>query len=213
MAQIDIFYKYLKDNYEDNEPIMLSELRIPGMKDVSVRQQLKKLSEEGKIKRFDTGIYFLPRKSIFTFGSSISVESVLKKKYLEESGTRCGYIGGLNFANQLGVTTQVPMVYEIYTNKATSEYRETSLANLRIILRKPYVKVDDQNASILQFLDLLKDITDISELENEDLTAILLEYMRTKQLMFESFKSFLSYYPERIFKNMYEVGLLNGVST
>ncbi len=213
MAQIDMVYKYMKENYKDNEPIMLSELRIPGMKEVSVRQQLKKLSEEGKIKRFDTGVYFLPRKSIFAFGSGISVESVLKKKYLEESGNRCGYIGGLNFANQLGITTQVPMVYEVYTNKATSEYRETSLANLRIILRKPYVKVDEGNASILQFLDLLKDITDISELEKEDLTEKLLGYMRTKQLAFESFKSFLSYYPERIYKNMYEVGLLNGVST
>ena len=80
MAQIDTVYRYLKDNYKDNEPIMLSELRIPGMKEVSVRQQLKKLSEDGKIKRFDTGIYFLPRKSIFAFGSGISVESVIKKK-------------------------------------------------------------------------------------------------------------------------------------
>lgn len=213
MAQIDTVYSYLQDNFNENEPILLSELDIPGIKGVSLRQQLKKLSEEGKIKRFDTGVYYIPRKSIFSFGSSLSVEAVLRKKYLFDAGSRCGYIGGLNFANQIGLTTQVPMVYEVYTNKATSEYRETTLANLRVILRKPYVKVDDQNVTALQFLDLLKEILDISELEGEELTKKLLEYMRMKKMGFESFEPFLSYYPERIYKNMYEVGLLNGIST
>ena len=48
MALIDEVYSYLKSNYKQNGPIFLSELNIPGMKPVSVRQQLKKLTEEAE---------------------------------------------------------------------------------------------------------------------------------------------------------------------
>ena len=40
------------------------------------------------------------------------------------------------------------------------------------------------------------------EIKEEDISNI----------KFENMKPFLPYYPERIYKNMYEVGLLNGVS-
>lgn len=212
MALMDNVYNYIESNYQPNEPIFLSELNIPGIKPVSLRQQLKKLVESGQLKRFDTGIYYIPKESMFRSGSSLSVDDVIKKKYLEDGNDCCGYIGGILFANQLGLTTQVPGVYEVYTNKATTDYRETELADLRVILRKPYCEITDNNADILQFLDLLKEIVDISEIDGEELTNRLITYMKKKEIEFESLKPFLSYYPERIYKNMYEVGLLNGIS-
>jgi hypothetical protein len=212
MAQIDTVYDFLRQNYTDNEPIFLSDISIPGIKDVSVRQIMKKLILDGRMKRFDTGIYYFPKASMFQSGSAPSVEEVIKKKYLTEGRKQCGYLGGILFANQIGITTQVPAVYEVYTNKATTDYRETRLADLRVILRKPYVPVNDQNVNTLQFLDLLKEIDDISELNGQELTNRLLRYMKGKKIRFESMNRYLSYYPERIYKNMYEVGLLNGVS-
>lgn len=211
MALMNDVYSYIENNYRPNEPIFLSDLNIPGMKAVSVRQQMKKLTESRQLKRFDTGIYYIPKKSMFRSGSTLSVDEVIRKKYLAEEGDCCGYVGGILFANQLGLTTQVPGVYEIYTNKATTEYRETHLANLRIILRKPYCEIDEKNAVTLQFLDLLKEIVDISEVDGEELTKRLISYMKKKGIGFESMRQFLPYYPERIYKNMYEVGLLNGV--
>ena len=199
MALFDEVYNYIENNYKANEPIFLSELNISGIKAVSVRQQMKKLTEDGRLKRFDTGIYYIPKKSMFRSGSVLSVN-------------RCGYLGGILFANQLGLTTQVPGVYEVYTNKATTEYRETKLANLRVILRKPYCEINERNMAILQFLDLIKEVVDISEVEGEELTNRLFDYMKSKNIEFENMKPFLPYYPERIYKNMYEVGLLNGVS-
>lgn len=212
MALMNDVYSYIENNYQPNEPIFLSELNIPGMKAVSVRQQMKKLTESGKLKRFDAGIYYIPKKSMFRSGSTLSVDEVIRKKYLADGGNCCGYVGGILFANQLGLTTQVPGVYEIYTNKATTEYRETQLASLRVILRKPYCAIDGKNAATLQFLDLLKEIVDISEVDGEELTNLLIGYMKKKGIGFESMRPFLPYYPERIYKNMYEVGLLNGVS-
>lgn len=72
--------------------------------------------------------------------------------------------------------------------------------------------IDEKNAATLQFLDLLKEIVDISEVDGEELTNRLIGYMKKKSIGFESMRQFLPYYPERIYKNMYEVGLLNGVS-
>lgn len=212
MALMNDVYSYIESNYQPNEPIFLSELSVLGMKAVSVRQQMKKLTESGQLKRFDTGIYYIPKKSMFRSGSTLSVDEVIRRKYLADGGNCCGYVGGILFANQLGLTTQVPGVYEIYTNKATTDYRETQLANLRVILRKPYCAIDEKNAETLQFLDLLKEIVDISEVDGEELTNRLIGYMKKKSIGFESMRPFLPYYPERIYKNMYEVGLLNGVS-
>ncbi len=204
-------YRYIENNYQPNEPIFLSEISIPGIKAVSIRQQMKKLTESGQLKRFDTGIYYIPKKSMFRSGSSLSVDEVIRRKYLTDGENCCGYVGGILFANKLGLTTQVSGVYEIYTNKATTEYRETKLANLRIILRKPYCVIDEKNVATLQFLDLLKEIVDISEVEGEELTNRLVSYMKKKNIGFENINQFLPYYPDRIYKNMYEVGLLNGV--
>lgn len=212
MALINEVYEYIENKYKPNEPIFLAELDIPDMKPVSVRQQMKKLTEEGRLKRFDAGIYYIPKKSMFRSGSTLSIDEVIRKKYLQDGVNRCGYVGGILFANQLGLTTQVPALYEVYTNKATTEYRETKLANLRVILRKPYCEIDTENAETLQFLDLIKEIVDISEVDGEELTKRLLGYMKKKNIRFESMKPFLPYYPDRIYKNMYEVGLLNGVS-
>ena len=212
MALINEVYEYIENKYKPNEPIFLAELDIPDMKPVSVRQQIKKLTEEGRLKRFDAGIYYIPKKSMFRSGSTLSIDEVIRKKYLQDGVNRCGYVGGILFANQLGLTTQVPALYEVYTNKATTEYRETKLANLRVILRKPYCEIDTENAETLQFLDLIKEVVDISEVDGEELTKRLLGYMKKKNIGFESMKPFLPYYPDRIYKNMYEVGLLNGVS-
>ena len=78
MALMNDVYSYIENNYQANEPIFLSELGIPGMKAVSVRQQMKKLTEFGQLKCFYTGIYYVPKKSVFRSGSSLSVDEVIR---------------------------------------------------------------------------------------------------------------------------------------
>lgn len=212
MAQIDEVYSYLTENYELNEPVFLSELNIPNVKPASLRQQLKKLTDLGKLKRFDTGIYYLPKKSMFRFGSMLSPEVVIRKKYLFDGNNCCGYLSGMILANQLGLTTQVPTVYEVYTNKATTDYRETTLGNIHIIIRRPCVEVNNMNIRALQFLDLVKEVSDISELKGTELTEKLTGYMKSCGLSFDTLKQYFSYYPDRIYRNMYEAGLLYGMT-
>ena len=213
MTQYEKVYQYLTDNYKENEPIFFFFLSIPGIKAVSVRQQMKKLTESGKIKRFDTGIYYIPRKTIFKSGSTLSVDEVIRRKYLVDGERQCGYLSGLMFANKLGLTTQVPMVYEVCSNKATTEYRDMQIGNFRLILRRPFAEVTSQNVNELQFLDLMREVVDVSEIEGLELTDRLISYLKAKDITFDSLRPYLPYYPDKIYKNMFEVGLLNGVAT
>lgn len=206
-----MIYEYLKENYGENIPIYISRLKIEGMSENTLRQQIKRLTDAGLLKRYDTGIYFIPQKSVFKSGSTLSVDQVLNDKYLREGEKRCGYQSGILFANQLGLTTQIPMLYEIVTNKASREYREITVAKTRVILRRPRTEINEDNFRALQFLDLMKDVDLVSELEGKRLRERLLAYMRACPLYFDDLKPFLPLYPDKLYRNLYEGGLLDGV--
>ena len=206
-----MIYEYLKENYGENIPIYISRLKIEGMSENTLRQQIKRLTDAGLLKRYDTGIYFIPQKSVFKSGSTLSVDQVLNEKYLREGEKRCGYQSGILFANQLGITTQIPMLYEIVTNKASREYREITVAKTRVILRRPRTEINEDNFRALQFLDLMKDVDLVSELEGKRLRERLLAYMRACPLYFDDLKPFLPLYPDKLYRNLYEGGLLDGV--
>ena len=201
-------YQYLKENYEENDPIILAELKIKDMTENNIRQQLKKLTDEGMIKRFDKGIYYLPRKSIFQSGSLPSIEKVLEYKYLRDKNHLCGYVSGQLFFNQIGLSTQVPMQYEIVSNKATTDYRETVLAQSRIIIRSPKVPVTEQNYTILQFLDLMKDVDLYSEISGKELQERLFKYLRTINLKISDLEPYFTYYPDKLYRNLIETKVI-----
>lgn len=208
----NMLYEYLKENYGENEPILVADIYIAGVTMNTLRQKIKKLTDAGLLKRYDSGIYFIPKQSMFKSGSQLSIDKVITCKYLRNMQNTCGYVSGVTFANQLGLTTQVSMVYEIVTNKATTEYRETSLANNRIILRKPRINISEENYKILQFLDLIKEIDQIAEVSGEELTKCLVAYLKAVKLTFNDLAAYLQFYPDRIYKNLYETGLLYGIS-
>ena len=52
-----MLYNYILENYQKDEPIFLSEL--PGKSKEAIRQEMKKLTDEGKIERLYNGVYYL----------------------------------------------------------------------------------------------------------------------------------------------------------
>lgn len=209
---METLYEYLLDNYKENEPIFLADLQVDGITRTNVRQQIKKLTDTGKVKRFDNGIYFLPKKTIFKSGSQLAPEKVLECKYLRDKDERCGYVSGLMFFNQMGLTTQVPMMYEVVSNKATNDYRETSLAKSRVIVRKPKVPVTEKNYKALQFLDMLKDVDVYSEVTGKPLQDRLYRYMDDAHLSISEMEPYFAYYPDKLYKNLVETRVIyNGL--
>ena len=209
--EVNAVCKRLRERYADNEPIFKSEISVLIKDETLGKRAIRILVNEGSLKRYDRGIYYFPRKSIFRSGSTLNIYDVIKKKYLLNNNKRCGYVSGLLLANQLGLTTQLPSVYEVYSNMATTSSRNSTIAGFRIILRRPCVSVTDDNVDVLRFLDLLKDVTAISELDSESLRNQLLKYLNKKNISIDKIRQYLPNYPERIYKNMYKVGLLNVV--
>lgn len=60
-----MLYDYLLRTYGKDEPIIISELLIENISSGNLRQQIKKLTDEGLIRRYDSGIYYIPKTDVF----------------------------------------------------------------------------------------------------------------------------------------------------
>ena len=207
-----MLYDSLLRDYGANKPIFVSQVAYGSMTKNNIRQKIMNYTARGKLKKYDTGIYYIPSRSIFKSGSQLSQNDVIESKYLVSQNKRCGYMAGINFANAIGITSQVPASTELVTNKTSKDYRETYLASEKIILRKPRVEVTEKNYKALQLLDLLKDIELYSELSEAEAGKKIKSYMAKNTITFASLKPYLSLYPDKLFRNMYAMGVLNGFS-
>ena len=207
-----MFYDYLKENYKENEPIFISELQYKNLNMNAIRQQILNLTNKNLLIRYDTGIYFIPGDTIFKNSKTLNKNKIIEKKYISTNDEIVGYFSGLNFANRIGITTQVPNLYEVVSNKATCDYRELKICSTKIILRKPRTLVTKENYLELQFLDMIKEIDNISILDKDENKKIVLNYMNTAKISFAKLQKLLEFYPDKIYKNLYQVGVLNGVS-
>ncbi len=81
-------YDYIVDNYKNGEPIFLSEL--PGSSKDYLRQEMKKLVDEGKLERMYNGVYYLAYYTILGTKGKVSIEQYLDKKYLSVGGQVSG---------------------------------------------------------------------------------------------------------------------------
>ena len=59
---------------------------------------------------------------------------------------------------------------------------------------------------------MIKEIDNISILDKDENKKIVLNYMNTAKISFAKLQKLLEFYPDKIYKNLYQVGVLNGVS-
>lgn len=199
-----MLYDYLLENYEEGEPIFLSEL--PGNSRDYVRQEMKKLVDEGKLERLYNGVYYLSYTTILGTKGKISVDKYVDKKYLNNKSN--GYITGLQLANLYGFTTQNPSCIEVCSNEATTKQRKLSIDGRDLIVYKPVTKINDENASTLQFLDLMTTIDKYSEVTGDEFKNKLNNFVEKEKVDFSLVKKYLALFPDRVYRNLYESGLM-----
>lgn len=200
--------EYLKENYHVNEPIFVSDIELP-VTDTNLRQMFKVLCDNGKILRYDTGIYYLKGTSRLKGGVDLSASEVARYKYIFRNNKVNGYYSGYTFANQLGLTAQVPFTIEIVSNQASAKCREVSVKSQKIILRKPRTQITKENCSILQLLDLLKDLEMYVDEDVNDAANRISSYVKELGLRRNEIDKYIIFYPDRIYKNIYETRLYN----
>ena len=157
--EVSLVLERLKNRFGVNQPIFTNEI-LKEMSEYSrprVFQLLKKAEQEQTLIKFDKGIYYIPSQT--RYGKSlISVEQVVRKKYISDKGDVFGIYGGLQMQQNFMLTNQVPTAIEIVTNNETMWVRETKLKNRSILLRKSRLPITRKNVDVYTFLELFSNI-------------------------------------------------------
>ena len=202
-----MLYDYIVNNYDKDEPIFLSEL--PGNSRDYIRQEMKQLADEGKVERLYNGVYYLSYMTILGTKGKVSVDKLVEKKYISYQGQVSGYITGIQLANMYGFTTQNPSCIEVCSNEATTKQRKLDIDGRKVIVYKPLAEINKENKSALQFLDLMSSIDKYSELSGEEFEKKLKEFVRAVNVDFMKVKEYISLFPDRVFRNIYQGGLMS----
>jgi len=201
-----MLYDYILKNYEKDEPIFLSEL--PGDSRDYVRQEMKKLVDNGKMERLFNGVYYLAYTTILGTKGKMSVDKYVEKKFIHSNGSVSGYITGIQLANMYGFTTQTPACIEVCSNEAATKQRKLCIDGRNLIIYKPVTEITKENQVVLQFLDLMTTVDKYSELSGDLLKMKLKEFVNLLQVDFSVVKKYISLFPDRVYRNIYQGGLM-----
>ena len=144
----------------------------------ALRQAIKRLNKSGFLKRYDNGIYYIPKSIGVLSTSYLDPLKVVAYKYIENEKDKYGYVTGLAFANQLGLSTQMPSVIEIVSNNEATRGRIVTIGNQKVKVEKPNIEVTNENAGLLQLLDMISSVEKYSELPEEETYGVLKKYIK-----------------------------------
>ncbi len=207
-----MLYGYLIENFKPYEPIFTADIDID-MVGNSLRPKLKELCDSGKLCRYEAGVYYLPGKMKLKGLTPISASAVARSRYVNRRGKIRGYYSGYTFANQIGLSLQVPYVQEIVTNEASAKVREIDIKGQKFIIRKPKAEVTEENVYTLQFLDFLSDIDKYLDGSSENILDKLEKLIKDEKITKELIDTYISLYPTKVYKNLYETGVVYAIAS
>ena len=123
-----------------------------------------------------------------------------------------GYYSGYTFANQIGLSLQVPYVQEIVTNEASAKVREVDIKGQKYIIRKPKAKITEENMYVLQFLDFLSDIDKYMDGTATNISDKLKKLIKDEKITKELVDTYIGLYPTKVYKNLYETGVVYAIA-
>ena len=200
-----MLYKYITENYKEAEPIFFSDINVEGISKPALNKQLATLCKNGKLAKYDKGIYYLPKKTAMRSTVGPSADMVARYRFVIRKGEIVGYYTGNAFANQIGISTQVPRVVEIVSNNTNSSPREIEIGNRIFYVRKPIEDINGENVYVLQMLDLLKDLDDYLDYGYEVARKRFYDYIHKHGIKRMDVDKYIRKFPTRIFKNFYEL--------
>ena len=207
-----MLYEFLKNNYKEAEPIFFSDIVIEGITKSAVNQQLKKLCDEGKLQKYENGIYYLPKKSRLKTNVGVNADMVARYKYVSRGGKVDGFYSGNTFANQLGISTQVPNKVEIVSNNMAAKIREIPIGKRTFIVRRPVVPINDENVYVLQLLDLLKNLDMYLDESYDVAHDKVSQFVQIHGITKNDVDSYIREFPIAIFKSFNFSLLLNALT-
>ena len=203
------FSEYLQDKFGINEPIYLEEINYENYSRPWVLSELRKLVEKEELKRFDKGIYYFPIKR--EWGDSIiDTSKVIERRFLSDGNEVYGYITGLSLWNKSGLSTQVPNLLEVATNKESTRVRDIYVGYRRVRARKSRTEITKDNVRTLQFLDLMNVMQPPAALDEMERFMLedFVERVKEAGVTKETISQYVGLYPAKVYKNLIESGVI-----
>lgn len=195
------FFNYLSDTLGVNEPIFSADIKYEDYSKPWIAKQLAALCEEGRLVRYERGIYYIP--VITPFGKSIlNPNKVIERKYIMDKGIANGFYSGMTALNKLGLTTQIPNTIEICTNNETTKLRNIKVSNQNVTLRRSRVKITNENQNVIQFLELMNTVP-TGFFDNER-KSILKKLISDNKITRESILEYIPSFPDKALRNLVE---------
>lgn len=199
---------YLMENFGYNEPIFINDLSVEGLSENAVRQSVKRLVANGFLERYDNGIYYIPKRGGLLGKSYLDPFLVIMRKYVQSKSETYGYVTGISFANQLGLTTQMPAVIEVVTNREATNGRMVKIGNLTVRIKKSTLTVSDSNAELLQLLDSIGQAEKYTELPMKETIDTMISYVKQKRFTKEQLSEVSSVLTGATAKKLIEWGII-----
>ena len=203
------FYDYLLEKFGANEPIMSNEIVFEEYSKPWIYKQLNVLVNEGKLLRFEKGVYYIPTDTVFG-KSLLNPRKVIEKKYISDGNEIVGYYSGVTFQNQLRLTTQMSNVIEIYTNNEPSRVRDVFVGNQRVLLRRARTKITDSNVAVLSFLELMNDTS--PAFIDEERKQLIENYIESNGITRKKITEYAPVFPDKVMRNLIESEVIYSVA-
>jgi hypothetical protein len=161
----------------------------------AVIKAVGRMVADERLTRMSKGKFYVPKKGMF--GERKPSDNELIREALYKDGNLRGYITGLALYNQLGLTTQVPKTITVASNGARQEKAFGTINIKTITTRVPF---KERDVSLLQYLDVLKNIKKILDSDVNLSLVMMSDYIAklpaTKQE--KLVKLALDYYPPQV---------------
>ena len=171
-----MLYNFIKDHYKEAEPIFFSDLLCEDITDSTLSQRLKELCEKGLLQQYDEDVFFIPKKTTLNSTIGPNADMVARYRFISKGDNIDGFYAGNTFANQIGISMQVPYVIEIVSNNVWDD-GEVLIGNRRFVVRKPVVLITKENVRVLQMLELLENLDAYLDCSYEEAREKFAEYI------------------------------------
>lgn len=201
-----MLYDYIKEHYKETEPIFLSDLLSVNTAELDLNQQLKELCANDLLQQYDDKVYFIPKKTTLNSTVGPNADMVARYRFISKGNNVDGFYAGNTFANQIGISTQVPQVIEIVSNNVSDD-GEVLIGNRRFDIRKPAVPITKENVRVLQMLELLVKLDAYLDCSHEEAREKFREYISVYGITKNDVDLYITKYPLSTFEGFCKLEL------
>lgn len=164
------------------------------MSDPTLKKEVLRLCKTKELMRFCYGLYYLQGD-----GEPVLIDAI-KLRYLSNDKEVYGVYSGRSFLRDLkGFSIDENQTVEISTNKETSGKKSKAFGSVKLILKKPYIKIDKYNAAMVALFTYLARAS-LKEI-NEN-SSLLASYVRNNHLSAIEAAKVMDRFPSKVAKKL-----------